>query len=128
MQYHLLSLLTEIENAIRAVQAATGGASMDASRMVNFQTGLARLSLKMKTAADFETRGHVQLQHFHLSDGRTCVKVHLSWTGSDARRTIDLFTLPNRNWSGEAQRVAEIWLDGLSSAKVTESTPLAATG
>jgi hypothetical protein len=96
--------------------------------MVNFHTGLARLTLRARTANGFEPRGQLQMQHFNLADGRACVKVHLSWAGNDHHRTIEIYALPGMDWHVQVNRVAEAWLDGPATAGDTGSAALAATG
>ena len=112
MQYRLLSLLSEIEKAIRCSLPDSDGLTLESSRMVSFHTGLARLSFQARGSGGLEPRGQLQLEHFNLADGRVSVKVHLSWAGSEAHRIVELYTLPGVEWSTEVQRVAEAWLDG----------------
>jgi hypothetical protein len=128
MQYRLLSLLADIEKAIRCSMPDSDGTTLESSRMVSFHTGLARLSFRNRTANGTEPRGQLQLQHFNLADGRVCVKVHLSWAGSEANRTIELYTLPGVEWGTEVQRVAEAWLDGPPSAVASGNGLFAAAG
>jgi hypothetical protein len=128
MQYRLLSLLADIENAIRCSMSDSDGLTLESSRMVSFHTGLARLSFRARGPCGPEPRGQLQLQHFNLADGRVCVKVHLSWAGSDAHRIVELYTLPGVEWRTEVQRVAEAWLDGPPVGAVAENSLLAATG
>ena len=125
MQYRLLSLLADIEKAIRCSMPDSDGLTLESSRMVNFHTGLARLSFRARGSGGQEPRGQLQLQHFNLADGRVCVKVHLGWAGSEAQRTIELYTLPGVEWSTEVQRIAEAWLDG-PPAGVSSGNPLMA--
>ena len=96
--------------------------------MVSFHTGLARLSFRARGPGGPEPRGQLQLQHFNLADGRVCVKVHLSWAGSEAHRIVELYTLPGVEWRTEVQRVAEAWLDGPPAAAASDHQMLAATG
>jgi hypothetical protein len=126
MQSRLLSLLAEIETAIRA-SLPEGDAGWESTRMANFHTGLARLTLRVQTPTGPEARGQLQMQHFTLADGRACVKVHLTWAGTDARRTIEIYAVPGMEWRAQVHRVAEAWLDGPTSAG-TGGTALAAAG
>jgi hypothetical protein len=126
MQYRLISLLTDIEKAIRCSLPDADGTTLESSRMVSFHTGLARLSFRARGPNGTEPRGQLQLQHFNLADGRVSVKVHLSWAGSDAHRFVELYTLPGQEWSTEVQRVAEAWLDGPPVGVGSENTLLAA--
>lgn len=128
MQYRLLSLLTDIEKAIRCSMSDSDGLTLESSRMVSFHTGLARLSFRARSAGTTESRGQLELQHFNLADGRVSVKVHLSWAGSAAHRTIELYTLPGVEWTSEVQRVAEAWLDGPPEEAAGANSMLAAAG
>jgi len=128
MQYRLLSLLADIEKAIRCSLPDEDGITMESSRMVSFHTGLARLSFRARGPNGVEPRGQLQLQHFNLADGRVSVKIHLSWAGSEARRTVELYTLPGVEWRTEVQRVAEAWLDGPPMGVASEPSMMAATG
>ena len=128
MQYRLLSLLADIEKAIRCSMPDSDGIALESTRMVNFHSGLARLSFRARTSHGAEPRGQLQLQHFNLADGRVCVKVHLGWAGSEAHRTIELYTLPGVEWGTEVQRVAEAWLDGMPSVSAGGNGYLAAAG
>ena len=128
MQSRLLSLLAEIETAIRANMPDDDGSSLESSRMVNFHTGLARLNLRARTALGPEPRGQLQLQHFSLADGRACVKIHLTWAGSESHRTIEVYTLPGLDWKVQVNRVAEAWLDGPVTVNASGGATLAATG
>lgn len=104
------------------------GITLESARMVNFHTGLARLSFRARTSGGLEPRGQLQVQHFNLADGRVCVKVHLGWAGTEARRTVELYTLPGVEWGTEVQRVAEAWLDGMPVAGESGNGFLAAAG
>ena len=128
MQYRLLSLLADIEKAIRCSMPDSDGITLESSRMVNFHTGLARLSFRSHSLNGAEPRGQLQLQHFNLADGRVCVKVHLSWASSDVHRTVELYTLPGVEWGTEIQRVAEAWLDGPPSMVQSGNGLFAAAG
>ena len=128
MQYRLLSLLADIEKAIRCSLSDSEGLTLESSRMVSFQTDLARLSFRARGPGGPEPRGQLQLQHFNLADGRVCVKIHLGWAGSEAHRIVELYTLPGVEWRTEVQRVAEAWLDGPPVGVAGENPLLAATG
>jgi hypothetical protein len=128
MQYRLLSLLADIEKAIRCSMSDSDGMTLESSRMVSFHTGLARLSFRARGTNGPEPKGQLQLQHFNLANGEVSVKVHLSWAGSAAHRVIELYTLPGVEWSTEVQRVAEAWLDGPPAEVPSENGMLAAAG
>jgi hypothetical protein len=129
MRYRLLSLLSDIENAIRCSMPEEDAAVLVTSRIVSYNSGLARLALRNRTMGGFTQRGQMELQHFHLADGTVCVKVFLSWAGSPVRREVDLFTIPGVKWDPEVQRIAEAWLDGPPPIPAqAEHPPMQATG
>jgi len=118
MEYRLLSMLAEIENTIRMSQPDEDGTTLESTRMVNFHTGVARLTIRARTPSGIQPRGQLQLQNFQLADGRMCLKVNLSWAGIEACRTVEIFTQGEMSWSREINRVAEAWLDGPPAGQV----------
>ena len=128
MRYRLLSLLTDIEKAIRCSMPEEDAAVLETSRIISYHSGLARLTLKARSFAGLDPRGQMELQHFHLADGTLCVKVFLGWAGNPARREVDLFTLPGVKWDPEVQRIAEAWLDGPPLQVSAEHPLMAAAG
>ncbi len=114
MSVRLLSLLNVAENAILASASLTDGQRLEASRIVDYQKGLARMNLRVRGLNGPEERGYIQLQQFTFSDGRTCIKAFLAWTPSDRQVTLDIFGSTGTSWDAEANRVAEAWLDGMT--------------
>lgn len=130
----LLSFLSDIERAIRIEANAGETAIWDAARIVNFKTGLARLTLAVR---DNERdsgmpEGTLLVQHFSLANGSFCLKANLSWNGSNATTTLSVYDTPFLNWKLEASRVAATWLAGApaeaSSAPALAEERVAAAG
>ena len=113
----LLSFLTEIERAIMMEANAAEGTVWDAARIVNFQTGLARLTI---TPAGMP--------------GSFCVKTSLQWAGATVPVVLSVYETPVLNWKMEASRIAATWLAGPPAeapsvtAPMSLDTPLEATG
>lgn len=83
--------------------------------MVNFQEGLARLTLTAR-AGESRPSGAIFLQAFALADGSICLKASLTWQGSDAFPSLPVFALPDVDWRLEATRIAKAWGEGPSAA------------
>jgi hypothetical protein len=119
--------MSDIERGILATGPEIASEVWEASRIVNFHTGLARLTFKARMSGALEPRGTVQLQQFRLADGQVCLKVHLSWPGTEATKTLAIYSVPDLNWKAEGNRVAEGWLDGPpAGSSIADS--MAATG
>jgi len=113
MSNRLLSLLTEIERALVANDPSPDGGKWDTLRLINFQQGLARLTLSVRSPSGVTVgRGVILLQHFTLADQTQCVKANLSWRGVDQTATHAIYSKPEVNWHGEAAQIAVKWLDG----------------
>src|SRR5688572_4802285 len=109
----LLSFLSEIERALAKGTSGAGAAAWETTRMVNFQHGLARLTLKPRSNPDRSGGdGTIFLQAFTLADGSLCLKASLSWNGSDVVPAITIYSTPTLNWRHEAAGVAAAWLKG----------------
>lgn len=126
----LLSFLSEIEKALIAESPVIDGGAWEASRMVNFHQGLARLNLTPRPENEFPG-GAIFVQAFQLSDGSQSLKVSLSWQGSEVFPVLCVYSTPRLNWKLEASRIASTWLEGPSSvaamaASEADRTPLAA--
>jgi hypothetical protein len=117
----LLSLLTDIERAIRLESNADETAIWDTARIVNFKNGLARLSLTVREADSGMPQGTVLVQHFALANGSFCVKANLSWEGSNAASILSVYDTPALNWKLESARIASTWLAGPPAEAVTLS-------
>ncbi|MES2694045.1 MAG: hypothetical protein V4773_11275 [Verrucomicrobiota bacterium] len=118
----LLSVLTEIEKALIAESPVVDGGAWETNRMVNFNHGLARLTLNPRPGNELPIAGGtIFLQSFVLADGSLCLKANLNWKGSDAFPVIAVYSTPTINWKLEASRIASTWLEGPPAAVVTTS-------
>jgi hypothetical protein len=117
----LLSFLTDIERAIRLEANADETSIWDTARIVNFKTGLARLTLAVRDADSGMPQGSVLVQHFGLANGSFCLKASLSWEGSAANSIVSVYDTPLLNWKLEAVRIATAWLAGPPAEAITVS-------
>lgn len=117
----LLSFLSDIERAIRMEANADETAIWDATRIVNFKSGLARLTLKLKETDSGMPAGTVLVQHFALANGSFCLKANLAWEGSDASSAVAVYDTPVLNWKLEASRIAAAWIGGPPAQAVAAS-------
>jgi len=131
----LLSFLTDIEKAIVAESPMVDGGAWEATRMVNFQQGLGRLTLVNRAPAELPLPGGtIFLQAFALADGSQCLKATLSWNDSQITHAIPVYATPAVKWKVEASRIATMWMEGPPpAAKAADLptqglTPLSATG
>jgi len=119
----LISFLTEIEQALLLEANATDRSPWHASRVVNFQNGLARLTLTCTEDVGLP-QGAIDLQRYCLADGSFCLKAQFQWQGATAGRTLSIYETPLLNWKLEASRLASDWLAGPPA----ETTALASAG
>mgnify|MGYP001369127435 CR=1 FL=1 len=131
----LLSFLTDVERAIRLEANASEDAIWDSARIVNFKTGLGRLTLSLRERDSGMPEGSVLVQYFGLANGSFCLKANLNWEGSPATSLLAVYDTPLLNWKLEASRVASAWLAGppaadadSPSSPVAEQEPVAALG
>jgi hypothetical protein len=116
----LLAFLNDVEDALRGGALAQGEATWDTSRIVNYQHGLARMTLTPSPAADSkQKRGAIFLQSIPLADGTLTFKANLTWHGSDAFPTITVNSKPRVTWKKEATSIASAWLAGPPEPVVT---------
>jgi len=108
----LLSFLTEIERAIRLETNADETSIWDTARIVNFKTGLARLTLAVRDTDSGMPQGTVLVQHFALANGSFCLKASLAWEGNSSNSIVSVYDTPTLNWKLEAVRIATAWLAG----------------
>ena len=109
----LLSFLSDIERAVIAESPVVDGGAWETTRMVNFQHGLARLTLTPRASADLPlSGGAIFLQAFVLADGSLCLKASLNWKGSEAFPVLAVYSTPTMNWKLEASKIASAWLEG----------------
>ena len=118
----LLSFLTDVERAIRLEANADEDAVWDSTRIVNFKTGLGRLSLSLRDHDSGMPEGTVLVQYFALANGSFCLKASLNWEGTSAGTMLSVYDTPLLNWKLEASRVASAWLAG-PPAVATLATP-----
>lgn len=123
----LLSFLSDIERAVAAGAAAGQLGAWDSTRMVNFHHGLARLTLKPRTAGEgIAAGGSIFLQSFTLADGSLCLKASLNWNGNEAVPVLAVYSTPTLNWKTEASRIATAWLAGPPAVATISEVPTAA--
>jgi hypothetical protein len=115
----LLSFLTDIERAIRLETNADETAIWDTTRIVNFKTGLARLTLTLRETDTGLPQGTILVQHFALANGSFCLKASLNWNGSDSNPIVSVYDTPMLNWKLEAVRIGSAWLAGPPSEATT---------
>lgn len=127
MSSRLLSLLTDIERAMVANDPSPNDGTWDSLRLINFNQGLARLTLSIR-AADGVTRpsGTILLQNFVLADGSQCMKANLTWHGTDHTAVYAIYSKPELNWTLEASQIANKWLDGRHEAEEAAAQAAAA--
>ncbi len=138
MPTRLLSLLSDIERALQAESPAPAEGAWEISRMINFQTGLARLSLSARSDGNAtRSLGSILLQAFDLADRSFCLKANLFWADGQAGSEVvhALYEKPGLDWAGEARQIAAKWVAGPPAAKLEASPkleespePRAATG
>jgi hypothetical protein len=113
----LLSFLTEIERALLSESPMIEGGAWEISRMVNFHSHLARLSLTARPEAELPiTGGTVFLQSFALADGSLCLKATLNWKESEAQVVMPVYAVPSLNWNLAASGIASRFLEGPGTA------------
>ena len=113
MSNRILSLLTEIENALKANDPSPDDGTWDTMRLINFHQGLARLTLAVRSISGVTAgRGAIVLQDFTLADGTQCVKANLTWREVEQPVVYSIYSKPQLNWKVEAGQIANQWLDG----------------
>jgi hypothetical protein len=115
MAIRLSSFLSSVERGLAADDPVLKGGTWETNRTMNYNIGLARLSLGVRPGQDpAELLGAIMVQAFDLADGSTCLKVSLSWAGrsdaADCARSI--FEKSTVDWSAEASQIAATWLAG----------------
>jgi hypothetical protein len=132
MPSRILSLLTEIEGALHTEAPKHPRGAWANSRIVNYQSGLARLTLGAQCdAGPAQPLGSILIQAFALADHSFCLKANLSWAGGESGPEIvhALYDKPGVDWTGEARRIAAKWLAGPPAVKFEVSQePIAAAG
>ena len=119
----LLSFLSDIERSVIAESPVIEGGAWETTRMVNFNHGLARLTLRPRPGAEeISAGGTIFLQAFVLADGSLCLKASLNWKGSDAFPVMAVYSTPSLNWKLEASRIASAWLEGPRATATVSTT------
>ena len=122
MSTRLLSLLSDIEHALRANDPSPDGGDWDTLRLVNFRQGLARLTLSVRAPSRVTSAaGSILLQGFCLADGSFCLKANLAWQGTDNSAIYAVYSKPGTNWRLEAGQIADKWLEGWHAQKEAAS-------
>lgn len=100
----------------------------ETTRMVNFHHGLARLTLKPRSAGQgVAAGGSIFLQAFALADGSQCLKASLNWNGSEHVPVLAVYSTPTLNWKKEATRIATSWLAGPGEQASVTTVDMTAT-
>jgi len=133
MHSRLLSFLSNFERALVADDPSPDDGVWETERTVNYRSGLARLQLMVRIAGQpRKPRGSVLIQGFKLADGAACLKLQLSWAGTEATATTSIFAKPGSDWKSEARKLAALWMAGPPAssvaAPVVEEQPVAAAG
>lgn len=121
----LLSFLTDVERAIRLEANAGDDAIWDSARIVNFKTGLGRLTLTLREADTGMPQGTVLVQHFALANGSFCLKAFLNWEGTSTGSMLSVYDTPALNWKLEANRIASAWLAGPTAVATLSTSSMA---
>ncbi|MDI1247576.1 MAG: hypothetical protein PSV13_01710 [Lacunisphaera sp.] len=114
MHTRLLSFLSDFHNALLADDPAPAdGGSWACGRMVNYQLGLARMTLAVNLpTGGREDRGTVMLQSYALADGTPCLKAVLGWIGREKNQDRSIYARPDVDWRREARQIAAEWMAG----------------
>lgn len=97
--------------------------SWDTLRLINFNQGLARLTLSIRSPGGvIRPSGQILLQNFTLADGSQCMKANLAWHGSESTAVYAIYSKPELNWNLEASQIAIKWLDGRHTAAEAAAT------
>jgi hypothetical protein len=115
MSQRLLSFLTLIEGALRRSDPELAR-RLETTRSVDFKKGAARLVVKDSSNRD--APGSFDVQNYLLADGKTCVKIGLSWGDGSTKTIVSLFPKNEYDWAGEAAKIARIWLTSLPAVKL----------
>lgn len=116
MTHRLLSLLSQIEDALRQSDPDTVG-PLRSTRSVNYQKGLARLTMQ---TSDGTKWGSVAVQGYRLANGETCLKLAMTCGRADGARSISIYPRENHDWVNEARKIAVLWLEDAQAATAEE--------
>jgi hypothetical protein len=123
MTMRLLSFLSTIEKTLQADDPSPKDGVWENHRTINFQLGLARLSLgSRRDHAGVQPVGAIMVQSFALADGSLCLKASLSWEGQVTEETVhSVYAEPQVDWIAAARRIAAAWMAGPPVAAKAES-------
>lgn len=121
MPPRLLSILSLVESALGTLECPS--VQRPATRVVNFQKGLAKMSLA-------DGSGWILVQNFVLADGEICIRADFGWANTQETGTCSIFPKgDNFDWFGAAAKVAEAWMAGpklpVSAGLASETLPAA---
>ena len=124
MPTRLLSLLSDIEQAMKANDPSPDGGTWENLRIINYNQGLARQTIAVRSTAGVTApRGTILLQGYVLADGSQCVKANLSWQGIENATVYAIYAKPDTRWNSEASQIAIKWLDGNIAASEVREVP-----
>lgn len=128
MATHLVSLLSDVEQALTEGSAQRWGVSWNLSRSVNERHQVGRITITPPSGATpLQAQGAIFL-HRELSPGGTLsLKASFHWHGSEAFPSIMISTTnaPPLGWKPEAARIAALWLAGPPMGRTSTSVEFA---
>lgn len=124
MATHLVSLLSDVEQALAEGSSARWGVAWNLRCSVNEHYRVGRITLMPPPgAASSQTRGAIFLQGEALAEGAMRFRVSFHWHGSDAFPAMPVASHSHAlAWKAEAARIAAIWLAGPPVMRVTPGT------
>jgi hypothetical protein len=128
MATHLVSLLSDVEQALAEGSALRWGVSWNLSRSLNERHQVGRITLTPPPGATpSQARGAIFL-HRELSPGGTLhLKASFHWHGSEAFPSIAITTTHATalGWKSEAARIAAFWMAGPPVGRASTSVEFA---
>jgi hypothetical protein len=128
MSLRLLSFLNEIERTLLAGANASNGngsaseeGSWEISRMANYDSHLARMTLTPRPGDTSRQAGSIFLQAFELADGVACLKASLHWKNHDRLTLVTVHAKKAADWQQQAMAIARAWFSGPPPAIVERS-------
>ena len=125
MSLRLLSFLNDIEQALLAgISAQSGGGNdgtWEISRMANYDSHLARMTLTPRQGDATRQAGSIFLQAFELADGVACLKASLHWKNHDRLTMLTVHAKKAADWQQQAASIARTWFSGPPPAIVERS-------
>lgn len=125
MSLRLLSFLNEIEQALLAGIPTQGGrgeeSAWEISRMANYDSHLARMTLTPRQGDATRPSGSIFLQAFELADGVACLKASLHWQNHDRLTLLTVHAKKAADWQQQATAIARTWFSGPPPALVERS-------